>query len=204
MKIGVDCDGVLTDLSAYIFDRGTRYFGYREKDTSVYDVKDIFQCSSKEEFRFWLRYFFPYCRGCPPRDRATEIMGRLRGEGHQLYGITARMFVTRKDLLGWYSRSVLFRWLRKQGFRLQDIHLCDEAQAPIDKLAGCHRFAVDLMIEDKADVALYLAENGVRVLLFDTLYNQGLEHRNIIRVHDWTEIEKTVVGLSAVVESSLR
>lgn len=196
MRIGVDCDGVLTDLSAYIFDRGSRYFGYKEKDTGVYNVADIFQCTKKEEFRFWMRYFFPYCRNWPPRDGAAAVINQLHGEGHELYEITARMFVTRKDILGWYSRRVLFRWLKKQGFQFEDVYLCNEAHTSRDKLAGCRKFAVDLMIDDKPDVALYLAERGVRVLLFDTLYNRELEHENIIRVHSWEEIGREVKGNS--------
>lgn len=52
MKIGVDCDGVLTNLSAYIFVCGKHYFGHKAIDTGAYNVSDIFQCSKKEEFRF--------------------------------------------------------------------------------------------------------------------------------------------------------
>lgn len=44
------------------------------------------------------------------------------------------------------------------------------------------------MIEDKGDTALYLAENGIRVLLFDAPYNQDISHKNIVRVFSWNEI----------------
>lgn len=195
MRIGVDCDGVLTDLSAYIFDRGARYFGHSERVTSAYNVADVFQCSKKEEFRFWMKYFFPYCRKWPPRAGAVETIGRLHREGHQLYEITARLFVARKNLLGWYSRHVFLNWVKGHGFRFDDIFFCAEERAPEDKLAGCRKYSVDLMIDDKPDVALYLADQGIKVLLFDTQYNQGIEHQNIIRVRDWDDIEKRIADM---------
>lgn len=195
MRIGVDCDGVLTDLSAYIFDRGERYFGHKVRDTSFYNVEDIFQCTKKEGLRFWLRYFFPYCKCWPPRTGAVEVINRLHAEGHRLYEITARMFVTEKNPFGWYSRRVFLNWIKKYGFPFEDIFFCAEKHSAKDKLAGCRKYAVEVMIDDKPDVAIYLAEHGIRVLLFDTLYNQGLEHDNMIRVYDWKDIEQRLQEL---------
>ena len=196
MKIGVDCDGVLTDLSAYIFDCGEHYFGHEVIDTKPYNVSDIFQCSEKEEFRFWLRYFFPYCKKRPPRPGAVEVVNQLYAQGHQLYEITARMFVTKKNPLGWYSRRMFLNWIKQYGFPFENIYFCAEERAPADKLSGCRKYAVDLMIDDKPDVALYLANHGIRVLLFDTLYNQGIEHKNITRVYHWKDVEKIIVRLN--------
>lgn len=196
MKIGVDCDGVLTDLSAYIFDRGRRYFRHDERNTGVYNVSGIFQCSKKEETRFWLRYFFPYCKNWPPRPGAVETINRLHDEGHKLYEITARMFVTRRDPLGWYSRRVFTGWMAHHGFCFDNIYFCAEKRTAAEKLAGCRQYAVDLMIDDKPDVALHLAENGVRVLLFDAPYNQGVQHEDIIRVYSWEDIERIINAIS--------
>lgn len=195
MKIGVDCDGVLTNLSAYIFIRGEHYFGHKAIDTGAYNVSDIFQCSKKEEFRFLLRYFFPYCKNWLPRAGAVETLRKLHSDGHKLYEITARMFVTEKNLLGWYSRRVFLGWIKQHGFRFEDIYYCAEKHAPEDKLAGCRKYSVDLMIDDKPDVVLYLANQGIKVLLFDTLYNQGIDHQNIIRVRDWDDIEKKIIDM---------
>ena len=40
------------------------------------------------------------------------------------------------------------------------------------------------MIEDKTDVAMYLAENDVKVIMIDTPNNKGVRHNNIIKVHN--------------------
>ena len=63
-----------------------------------------------------------------------------------------------------------------------------EVDTPPQKLSYCKRISADVMIEDNVKTALYLAENGIRVLLFDAPYNQGILHQNIVRVFSWEEI----------------
>lgn len=188
MIIGVDCDGVLTDMSAYIYEYGEKYFKRKPSNLNGYSAAEIFDCSDKEELKFGLCHFFTYCKKCPPRSRAVETISKLNNDGHELYEITARKFVTIHNPLGWYSRFLYEKWLKKHCFIFKDIFYCSESNAPVDKLNGCLKYSVDLMIDDKPDVALYLANNGIIVLLFDTRYNQNINHENIIRVYDWNDI----------------
>jgi uncharacterized HAD superfamily protein len=44
------------------------------------------------------------------------------------------------------------------------------------------------LIDDKPEVVLHLADNGIKVFLFDTRYNQNVNHENIIRVYDWNDV----------------
>lgn len=195
MRIGVDCDGVLTDMSAYICKYGEIFFQRKPTNLAGYGTREIFGCSADEDIRFGLRYFFTYCKRWPPRSGAVDVLNRLRQKGHKLYEITARKFVTQKNPLGLYSRHMFRTWVKENGFQFEDIYFCEEEHAPEDKLSGCRKYAVDIMIDDKPDVALYLANQGIKVLLFDTLYNQGIDHQNIIRVRDWDDIEKKIIDM---------
>lgn len=197
MKIGIDCDGVLTDMSAYIYEYGEKWFKRKPTNPAGYSTAEVFGCTEKEEFRFGLKYFFVYCKKWPPRTGAVKVNGMLIDDGHKLYEITARKFVMMKNPLGWYSRHLFEKWVKKHGFVFHGIHYCSESQSPEDKLEGCRRFAVDLMIDDKPDVSLYLAENGVKVLMFDTSYNQEVSHTNIVRVFDWMEIYEKIQEMKA-------
>lgn len=42
--------------------------------------------------------------------------------------------------------------------------------------------------------AKYANKNAL--LLFDTLYNQGIEHENITRVYNWEDVGKTVINMN--------
>lgn len=192
MIIGVDCDGVLTDMSAYIYEYGEKWFKRKPVNPDGCNVSEIFSCTDKEEFRFGLRYFFTYCKKWSPREGAVETVNRLHDDGHSLYEITARKFVTMQNPLGWYSRYLYEHWLKKHNFRFDDIFYCSESKTREDKLTGCRKFSVDIMIDDRPDIALYLADNGVKVLLFDTRYNQNVSHENIVRVYNWNDIYKKI------------
>lgn len=148
MNIGVDCDGVLTDMTAYICQYGEKWFRRKPVNPCGETTAEIFGCSEKEEFRFGLRYFFTYCRKWPPRENAAEVIERLGKDGHILYQITARKFAISHNPLGAYSRFLYRQWLEKNGFHFRDIFFCSEKNTPGDKLDGCRRFSVDVMIED--------------------------------------------------------
>ena len=57
MNIGIDADGVLTDMSAFYFEYGERFFKRKPSDTAGYSISEIFGCSEKQEFKFGLKYF---------------------------------------------------------------------------------------------------------------------------------------------------
>jgi len=195
MIIGVDCDGVLTDMSAYIYEYGEKYFKRKPSNLDGYSTSEIFNCSAKDEFRFGLRYFFTYCKKWPPRSGAAETISKLNNDGHKLYEITARKFVTMHNPLGWYSRFLYEQWLKKYCFSFKDIFYCSESNAPDDKLIGCSKYSVNIMIDDKPEVALHLANNGIKVLLYDTRYNQNVVNKNIIRVYDWNDIYVNIANI---------
>ena len=204
MIIGVDCDGVLTDMSAFILKYGKKWFKRAPDNPNGYSVTDVFGCTEKEETKFGLRYFPQYCRSWPPREGAVETVNKLNSAGHTLYEISARKFVTMKNPLGSYSRFLYKAWLRKNAFHFDGICLCAENGAAEEKLAYCRACGVELMIDDRSDVALLLAENGIPVLLFDAPYNQNFEHPNVIRVYSWNDIYITILNYREWLKSKIK
>ena len=58
MKIGVDVDGVLTDLESYQLKYGKKYFkNVTDINEDGYDICDIFHCSKEESEAFGLNTF---------------------------------------------------------------------------------------------------------------------------------------------------
>lgn len=76
MIIGVDCDGVLTDMSAFILKCGKKWFKRAPDNPNGYSVTGVFGCTEKEETKFGLRYFPQYCRSWPPR-----VVGHIQQHG---------------------------------------------------------------------------------------------------------------------------
>ncbi len=196
MRIGVDCDGVLTDLSAFYKEYGERFFRRKPDEPDGCSVSEMFGCSGRMEFIFGLRYFIPYCKKWPPRENAAEALRKLADDGHELYQITARKFATETGWLGRYSRELHEKWLEENNFSFKDIFYCSTNYAPEDKLAACRKYPIDVMIDDRPEVAWYLNNRGIRVLLFETPYNQRSYTPEAVRVKNWDEI------LTAVAEQA--
>ena len=192
MVIATDADGVLTDMSGFNFLYGEKFFGHKPVDISGYTTAEIFGENKTREFLFGLRHFYDYCCRLEPRENAAEVCRKLCSQGHSLYVITARKFSTMKNPLGSLSRNLFRKWTEKNRLIFGDIFFCSEENTPPQKLEYCRRISADIMIDDKPDIALYLAENGVKVLLFDAPYNKFVEHENITRVYSWDEIYRYV------------
>ncbi len=194
MVIATDADGVLTDMSEFNYTYGESFFGHKPLNPSGYTTAEIFGESKLREFLFGLRHFYDYCYRLEPRENASEVCRELCTKGHNMYVITARKFSTMKNPLGSLSRNLFRKWSNKNGLKFKKIFFCSEKNTPPQKLEYCRQISADIMIDDKPDIALYLAENGVRVLLFDAPYNKSAKHKNITRVYNWNEIYSYIIN----------
>lgn len=196
MIIGVDADGVLTDMQEFNFQNGKKFFKKEIVNYSGYTVKDIFDVGKMAELVYGIRYFPKYCKEYEPRENAVEILNKLKSEGHILHEITARKFVTYKNFIGKTSQKWFVEWCEHNGFEFSSITFCSEKNGPKDKYDACNRLGVDLMIDDRPEIVMYLAENGVQVLMMDTPYNQEVQHKNIIRVFGWKDVYENISKIS--------
>ncbi len=192
MVIGIDADGVLTDMSGFNYKYGEIFWGHKPVNPAAYTTGEIFGVSHRQEILFGLKYFNEYCCKLQPREQACEINQRLNIDGHILYVITARKYSTMKNPLGRLSRSLFKGWINKNNLHFEDILFCSEINTPEEKLDFCKQISAQIMIDDNPDVALFLAERGVTVLLFDAPYNKDVKHKNITRVSDWNEIYRYI------------
>lgn len=197
MRIGIDVDGVLTDLWSYQLQAGERFFRRRAAVPDTLAVQEMFRCSKALDLLFWVVHFPDYCRRCPPREDAAAELAGLAAAGHRLYLITSRKFAAGKTLPGACSRAWLRTWLAENGFSVAGIHFCTEAAAPEEKERMCRRLGIDLMIDDNPDICEYLAHRGFRVLLFDAPYNRAVRHPRITRVRNWRCAGAEIARLAA-------
>lgn len=188
MIIGVDADGVLTDMQEFNYQCGKKFFKKEIVNPAGYSVKEIFHVGQLAEFFYGLIYLPKYCKYYPPRAGAASVLSQLVAEGNSIHEITARKFVTWKNFLGRCSKKWFMEWCTENGFEFSSITFCSEKDGPQDKYKACKRLEVDIMIDDRPEIVLYLAERGIKVLMVDAPYNQEVHHENIRRVQSWNEI----------------
>lgn len=186
--VGIDADGVLTDMSKFNIEEGKKFFKKEPINPDAYSPEEIFGINKFQKVLFGLKVLDKYCKKAPLRDGAFDVISQIKEENVSIHSITARMFTTNTSVLGKHYRGLYEKYLKKNGLVFDSIQYCSESYSPRDKYMACAKLDVDLMIEDKPEVAYYLAEQGIKVLLFKAPYNKDVKHENIIPVSNWEEV----------------
>lgn len=126
-------------------------------------------------------------------EKLKEIEGckkgiRELGDISKIYFITARPDILRKTTL---------EWLKKSGIEVE------EEQLVFTKNKADDRYVIDIVVEDKWEDAIELANKGKYVILYDYPWNRKRDengnitkHENIHRVRSWKDIVAKVNALA--------
>jgi len=198
MNIGIDIDGVLTDI--HDFNRRhappffKRKFNREVVDESPYNIRDIFDCTQEEFLAYWKKYLLKYTTLEPARKGAKSAVRQLMTDGHSICIISKRVFSWRQDILGKLMRFLVRSWLRRNGIRWHEIVFCDN-DITDSKRAVCQEKKVDVMVDDDAE-NIYAVAPIAKVICFDTSYNRDCEGENITRAYNWDEVYSLITEIA--------
>lgn len=202
MNIGIDIDGVLTNLEKFTIEQGLKYCEENQKgrlaNPNAYDTKDIFNWDEETDLDFWIKNIFIYARENPVLEGAAENIRKLKDDGHEIYIITARWLAnpgTEKNFnqsedVRQEMRNTVKEWLRKNEIIYDNIIFSKE-----DKSRHIIDNNIDIMIEDSPNNLKSLSKI-TKMICFDWSYNKGIESSNIYRCYNWNEIYEKISELS--------
>lgn len=186
MRIGIDIDGVLTDIEQWQLDYGSKVvFKQYNKgivNSNGYDIKEIFDVERNLDDEFWRKYLYDYATKEPARKFSDEVTNKLKEDGNEIYIITARFLTDKDDENGIKMKNIVTNWLKEYNIFYDKIIF-----SPEDKLDICIENNIDLMIEDKVDNINAISEK-IPVICFDARYNQECKGKNIYRCYSWYDI----------------
>ena len=187
MNIGIDVDGVLTDIHAFNLKHAPPFFKKKFNrevaDPNPYDIRDIFNCPEDEYKAYWKKYLLKYATLEPARKNAKKVVRKLHAEGHKVYIISKRVFTTQDNFLGKLMRFLMRNWLWRNGIKYHEIVFCDN-DVPDSKRTACMEKCIDIMIDDEPVNIIPIAEIA-KVVCFNASYNHDCEGENIKRAYDW-------------------
>jgi len=194
MNIGIDVDGVLTDIHGFNLKHGPPFFKKRFNrdvaDINENDIRDIFACPDEELAKYWKKHMFAYTVFEPARKGARKNIKRLRKDGHKIYIISKRVFTCREDFVGKLARSFLKNWLWRNRIRYKEIIFCD-SEISDSKKEACIEKNIDIMIDDE-QVNIDAIAPIAKVICFDAAYNRDCEGENITRAYNWNDVYKLI------------
>lgn len=182
MRIGIDIDGVLTDLEQWQLDVGSKFFTKYNKPIIKYDgyeISEIFDVSENMDNIFWEENIYEYVTEEPPRKFSAEVIQKLKSEGHEIYIITARYLTNKENEQGFTMRNIVKNWLKENHISYDKIIF-----SPEDKLEICIENDIDVMIEDKVD-NINKISSTIPVICFHASYNANCKGENIFRAYSW-------------------
>lgn len=189
MNIGIDVD----DTLIYELDIGYAFgqlYGLDKKqclevkNSKGLYLSDIFNWSTEFEIEFFKDKFIKVLSNTPPVPLASEVITRLKNEGHTIHIITARHE-------GFFPNSYeeTKNWLDKFNIPYDYLHV--EVK---DKGTKCKELGVDVLIDDIETNCLAALENGVKPYMYHTICNEDFSHKDITRVYSWVDIYHRITG----------
>lgn len=193
MRIGIDIDGVLTDIERWQIDYGSKYYYEKYKKKIVnpkgYDTSVIFDVPIEEDNRWWFYGIREYLKE-PARNFSGEVIKKLKDEGNEIYIITARSSdlsytnVTTEEM-----KNDVRNWLKKY-----DIGYDQLLFTPDDKLKICTENKIDIMIEDNPKNIMNLSQ-AMKIICYNAGYNEQCSGKNIIRCYSWYDIYEKITNM---------
>ena len=194
MNIGIDIDGVLTDLERKTIDYATKLCVEENWpiNINVNEYRDVkaFNWTEEQAEKFWNKYLVKYIIESPVRTFAPEILAKLQEEGNKIYLITARNESGMQPKYHGKMQQLTKEWLEKQNIKYEKlIFAADE-----EKLQQCLENKVDVMIEDSPKNIKNISSK-IKVIKFDCQYNKHVNGQNVITAYSWYHIYRIIKEL---------
>ena len=187
MNIGIDIDGVLTDMEREVTDYATKMCVEEglpiEVDVSKYYETDSFNWTQEQSYRFWNKYLVPYVVESNARKYSKEIIEKLRKEGNKIYIITARDESGMPEEYYGKMQQLTKRWLDKNEIKYDRLIFSTDKE----KLQKCIENNVDIMIEDSPSNIQNISTK-IKVIKFDCQYNKQILGANVVTAYSWYHI----------------
>lgn len=195
MRIGIDIDGVLTNIEQFVLDYLTRYCVLNDISFSIngqdvcYDMAHSFRIEKEVENRFWQEVMPFYATSEKARPFAREVIEKLKEEGVEIYIITARMYTNRDDALGRKTRKMVKDWLDANGiFYDQLVFTKGDNESKVSEIIEHN---IDLMIEDNPINILEIAKI-IPVICYDASYNRNIFLAGVTRCYSFYDIYRRI------------
>ena len=185
MKIGIDIDGVLTDISRFIVDYGQKFCIENGINFKIcedeYDEVKALGITDEQNEQFWNNYLEYYATEYPVRDFAVEIISKLKKE-NEIYIITARNEEGLPASSYGTMKTLVKNWLEKNKIEYDELVFTNGSKLPY-----CLERNIDVMIDDSPYNVLDIPSK-IPVLCFHNPYNRNLNGKNIKRVYSWYDV----------------
>ena len=193
MRIGIDMDGVLTDLERFFADNVTKYCIENNIRYNIspefYSIEKAFSLDKNDSKIFWENSMIPYVKTVSIRPYAADIVNKLKESGHEIYIITARELKNKDENKKDDMQEITENWLSTNNVVYDKLIFSKTANEP--KKDEILENKIDVMIEDTPNNILNLSKY-TNVICYHAGYNANCEGDKITRCYSWYDIYRHI------------
>lgn len=187
MVIGIDLDDTINDLATIITKYGMEYNEQHniqhEINPNEWDFDKAFGWTETDEIYFRKIYFPKILIEAEPKEKAPEIINKLKEEGHDIIIITARSLDHEPNMI-----KTSEEWLERYKIKYDNLVINSQ-----NKAEKCLENKVDIFIDDGFNNCYNVYTNAkIPVYIFNSNYNQKQYHPGIERVYSWEEVYEII------------
>ena len=185
MNIGIDIDDTINELHDILIKKGTE-FNKNEKinyeiQTDKWEWIDAFGWDKLTAKKFLAENMENLYLNAGIKENAAEVINKLHTEGNNIIIITARGSEHGQGDIYKISENCL-----KEKNVIFDKLIINSR----DKAKTCIENNIDIFIDDNVDFCKGVSQNGTKVFMFDSPYNQ--EETECKRVYNWDEVYREI------------
>lgn len=194
MRIGIDIDGVLTDIETFMLEYGSKFCVENNLPLNIkpqfYDDVKMFDWTEEQAIEFWRKHIINYFQNIQPRFFAKEVITKLKEDGHEIYIITGRNEYGVPNEYQNKVKEITENWLKENGIPYDKIIFTEKSKLPY-----CIGNYIELMIDDWGEV-LKEVSSKIPTICFNCYYNEEIAGRNITRAYTWYDIYNKIKKMS--------
>ena len=189
MNIGIDIDDTISESFETLFPYSQKYTIEDLKRKSKIELRSDYPnhfyivymngWNEKEAVDFWKKYYAEILRNLNMKKFASEVINKLKSEGHKIFLITARWDMEKDN-----TQEITKQWLKENNIEYDGLFLNAS-----DKLQLVKDNNIDVFIDDSFNNCKKIANNtDVKVYMMNSKINEALNDEKITRVFSWAEI----------------
>ena len=183
MNIGIDIDGVLTDIRKFQIEKGEKFFNRKCNNKNGFTINEMFNCNEEESKKFWTKYLLEYSIFFKARLNASQVINNIRNKDNKVFIITSREFTDKDNFLGKLMRYIVSEWLKTNKIYYDKIIYCGKS-----KVNEIKNNNINVMIEDNKDNINELSKY-CKIIAMNEPYNIDSVKENVFRANNWIEVD---------------
>ena len=189
MNIGIDIDDTISETFETLLPYAQKYtIEDLKRESKVhmdgnlgnhFYIVYMNDWNEQEATAFWSKYYGEILRNLNIKTFASDVIKKLKEQGHKIYLITARWDMPNDNV-----KEITQKWLEQKNVKYDELIINASNKLKIVKEKN-----IDIFIDDSFKNCKAIADNSnIKVYIMNSRVNGNLEDERIKRVFSWPEI----------------